>query len=107
MGGSWVVGRGSWVVGRGSWVVGRGSWVVGRGSWVVGRGSWVVGRGSCLFENKREIVIYISPLSAPSKFAIARSRIHFPVLLYETLNKGKLSPINYKSFSFWPGKQSR
>ena len=68
--GSWVVGRGSWVVGRGSWVVGRGSWVVGRGSWVVGRGSWVVG-----------IYILASSLSARSKFAIARSRINFSVLL--------------------------
>ena len=63
-------------VGRG-WVF-RGSWVVGRGWWVVGRGSWVVGRGSCLLEDKN---IYISSLSARSKFAIARSRINFPELL--------------------------
>ena len=45
-----------------------GGWVVG--GWVVGRGSWVVGRGSCLFEDKKKI--YISSLSAQSKFAIAR-----------------------------------
>ena len=27
-----------------------------------------------------------------------------PNSFYETLNKGKLSPINYKHFSFWSGK---
>ena len=48
------------------------------GGWVVGRGSWVVGRGSCLFEDKKK-EIYISSLSALSKFAIAR--INFPELL--------------------------
>ena len=48
---------------------------VGRG-WA-GRGSWVVGR-VCLKIKKK---IYISSLSARSKFAIARSRINFPELL--------------------------
>ena len=42
------------------------------GGWVVG--GRVVGSGSCLFEDKKK-KIYISSLSARSKFAIARSRI--------------------------------
>ena len=54
-----------------------GGWVVG--GWVVSGGWWVVCRGSCLFENKKKI--YISSLSALSKFAIAHSRINFPELL--------------------------
>ena len=69
------------------------------------RGFWVVGRGLGLFEDKKKI--YISSLSARSKFAIARSRIFSPNTFYETLNKGKLSPINYKHFSLWSGKQFR
>ena len=63
------------------------------GGWVAGRRSWVVGR-VCL-KIKKEI--YISSLSALSKFAIAR--INFPELLYEMLNKGKLSPNTINIFS--------
>ena len=40
------------------------------GSWV--GGSWIVGGGSCLFEDKKKIYIYIyiSSLSARSKFVL-------------------------------------
>ena len=37
-------------------------------------------------------------LSPRSKFAIARSRINFAEIIYEMLNKEKLSLINYKDF---------
>ena len=49
------------------------------GGWVVG--GLVAGRGSCSFEDKKKKTIYISSLSARSKFAIARSRVNFPELL--------------------------
>ena len=71
--------------------MGRGSWVVGRGSRVVGRLSWVVGRGSCLFEDKKR---YISAPSVPGQnLQLPAHELICPNSFYETLNKGKLSPI--------------
>ena len=57
------------------------------GGWVVGGSVGVVGRGRG------------SNLQLPAHVLIS------PNSFYETLNKGKLSPINYKHFSFWSGKQ--
>ena len=77
----------------------RGSWVVGRGSWVVGRGSWVV-----FLEDKKKSILAPSVLGPnlqlPAHELISPKTPQF----YETLNKGKLSPINYKHFSFWSGE---
>ena len=55
------------------------------GGWV-GRGWMFCGCGLCLFEDKN---IYISSLSARSKFAIALSRINFLQLLLWNVEQRK------------------
>lgn len=62
-----------------------------------------VGHGSCLLEIKERCILAPSVLG-PSLQLPAHKLIP-PNSFYETLNKGKLSPINYKHFSFWSGKQ--
>ena len=52
-------------------------------------GGWVVGRGSCLLEDKKKKKIYISSVSARSKFAIVRSRINFPEHLLRNVEQRK------------------
>ena len=68
---------GGWVMG--GWVVGRGLWVVCRKSWVVGRVCLKILAPSVLGQN----------LQLPAHELISLNSF------YETLNKGKLSPINY------------
>ena len=68
-------------------------------------GGWVVGSGSCLFEDRKKDILAPSVLG-PNLQLPAHKLISLNSF-YETLNKGKLSPINYKHFSFWSGKQFR
>ena len=70
-----------------------GSWVAGRGSWVVGRGPWVVDRGSCLFEDKKRYILAPSVLG--QNLQLVAHELISPNSFHGTLNKGKLSPINY------------
>ena len=78
----------------GGWVVG--GWVMGRGSWVVGR-EWVcrewLGCGSCLFEDTKRYILALSVLG--QNLQLPAHELISPNSFYKTLNKGKLSPINY------------
>ena len=50
---------------------------------------------------------FISPSVLGPNLRLPAHELISPNSFYETLNKGKLSPINYKHFSFWSGKQFR
>ena len=65
----------------------------------VGRGWWVVGRGSCLFEAKIKKRYILAPSVLGPNLQFPALELISPNSFYETLNKGKLSPINYKHFS--------
>ena len=78
-----------------------GGWVTG--GWVVGRGLWVVGH-VCLKIKKIDV---FAPLVLGPNLQLPAHELISPNSFYETLNKGKLSPINYEHFSFWFGKQFR
>ena len=65
-----------------------------------------VGRGSCLFEDKRKDNI-LAPSVLSQNLQLPAHELISPNTFYETLNKGKLSPINYEHFSLWSGKQLR
>ena len=71
------------------------------GGWVVG--GRVVGR-VCLKIKKRNI---LAPSVLGPNLQLPPHELISPNSFYETLNEGKLSPINYKHFSFWSGKQFR
>ena len=71
------------------------------GSWV--GGLQIVGSGSCLFEDKKKDILAPSVLGP--NLQLSAHELISPNSFYETLNKGKLSPIDYKHFSFWSGKQ--
>ena len=62
-----------------------------------------MGRGSCLFEDKKKDILASSVLGP--NLQLPAHELISPSSFYETLNKGKLSPINYKHFSYWSGKQ--
>ena len=78
-----------------------GGWVVG--GRVEGRGSWIMGR-ACLKIKERYV---LAPSVLGPNLQLPAHELISPNSFYETLNKGKLSPINYKHFSFWSGKQFR
>ena len=59
-------------------------------------GQWVVGR-VCLKIKKRYILA--SSVLGPN-LQLPAHELLSPISFYETLNKGKLSAINYKHFSF-------
>ena len=71
------------------------------GGWVVG--GRVVGR-VCWKVKKRYI---LAPSVLDPNFQFPAHELISPNSFYETLNKGKLSLINYKHFPFWSGKQFR
>ena len=72
----------------------------------MGRGLWVVDSGSCLFEDKKKRYVLAPSLPGPN-LQLPAHELTSTNFFYETSNKGKLSPINYKHFSFWSGNQFR
>ena len=69
----------------------------------MGRGSWFMGR-ACL---KIKKIYIITPSVLGQNLQLPAHELISPNSFYETLNKEKLSPINYKQVSFWSGTQSR
>ena len=67
-------------------------------------GSWVVGRVCFKIKKKRYI---LAPTVLGPNLQLPAQELISPNSFYETLNRGKLSLINYKHFSFWSGKQFR
>ena len=63
-----------------------------------------MGRVSWEYKKKRYI---LAPSVLGPNLQLPAHRLISPNSFYETLNKEKLSPINYKHFSFWSGKQFR
>ena len=66
-------------------------------------GGWVVGSGSCLFEDKKKDILAPSVLGP--NLQLSAHELISPNSFYETLNKGKLSPITEAAerFETWGG----
>ena len=64
----------------------------------------VVGRVCFKIQKKKDI---LAPTVLGPNLLLPAQELISPNSFYETLNKGKLSLINYKHFSFWSGKQFR